>query len=79
MREQREKNENLLQDRLRAKKKSKGTKQEEELGKGAVEVVNVTVLKRKHKSVQKSPLNNSLYLTPPSGTKTYCKKKQIQR
>lgn len=60
------------------KKKSKGTKQEEELGKGAGEVVNVTVLKRKNKSVQKSPLNNSLYLTPPSGTKTYCKKNKFR-
>lgn len=30
---------------------------------------------KKKENVQKSPLNNSLNLTPPSGTKTYCKKK----
>lgn len=68
MREQREKTEAQLQDRLQ-RKYSKGTKEKEE------EVVNVMPLKRKKKTFRKIPFNNSLYLTPPGSSNTSSQRK----
>lgn len=68
MREQREKNETQLQDRLQKKiERDKG-------GRGIGGGCECHGIEKKKENVQKSPLNKSLYFTPPSGTKTYCKK-----